>query len=330
MIGISSVSYTNATIDDSAVNPDDPWDDGWLFLEQEYFPPEKQAADFNDVYNMLIRANSGLSAQSFVADACPVNVRKEWTDGANPDEVIIPLEFYVFTPRDDFEYELTTNVAEEYSDTARIKGRIINDGIGFVRKGYTTAFTMSNQIQFNHRLDDISYRWEHGVYDVWGSRLRGPSSGMSSTISLNDYAASEEVDQSLFSSPTQVRSRGRYLMTGEDVFGVIRLDYRAVAKLHTLELRLVPEAYEEFKNIRPTIIATWEYGGETHSQTLTLDIPQCVYDSLYLCPDGGDDVVVLINPFKEKYIVYYSTCDGSYLGVREAGSFKKDYYKAER
>lgn len=325
-VSIAGVTYTQAAIQDVVVNPDDPFDDNWLFLEQEYFPDEKQHADYMDVYNMQIRAASGLSAQSYVADACPVDIRYE--DGL----IVIPLEFYVFVPRDDFDYELSTNVAEEFSEGVYIKGSIQNDGVGYVRKGYSTAFTMTDTLEFTHRIADLSYWWESSVYDVTGSKIRGPSgagSGINKAVSLDQIKEWAEQGITVNISPAQLRARGRYITAGEDIFGVVRLKYRAIAKLHKLNLYLEPQADAEFRNIRPVIIAKWEVEGTTKTQTLTLDIPQCVYDSIKVCSNGVD-TILLINPFKNKYIVYYSTCDGSFIEAREAGSYKADYLKAER
>lgn len=325
MISINSVTYSQPTTDGVVVNPDDPYNDNWLFLEQEWFPPNKQHADFSDVYNMFIRARSGLSAQSYILDACPVDVHREG------DIIVVPLEFYVFVPRDDFEYELTSNVAEEFSDTDKIKGSFVDDGVGYIPKGYTTAFTMTDQLSFNHRIADLSFWWESSVYNVWGSRIAGPSSShVNRATSLDDIRELIASGVSFQMSPAQLAARGRYIVAGEDIFGVVRLKYRAIARLHKLELRLQPQAGNDFKNIRPTVIASWVVEGVTKTQTLTLDIPQCVYDAIQVCPDGGISTILLINPFKDKYIVYYSTCDGSFLGVREAGSFKKDYRKAIR
>lgn len=322
---LSSVTYSNTGVDDATQDTGDPYDDYWLFMEQEYFPPAKQHADFNDVYNMYLRARSGLSAQSYIMDACAVDVRREG------DYIVVPLEFYVFVPANDFEYELTTNVAEEFSETVFIKGSIKNDGIGYVRKGYTTAFTMTDKIQFDHRVEDLSYVWESPVFNALGEQIRGSFSGMVGVATpLEDIQ--DQIDSGVHFqvSPAQLAARGRFVVAGDSIFGVTRMKYRAPAKLHTLELWIEPQGNQQFKNIRPTVIATWlDEAGNTKTTTLSLEIPQCVYDSMMLCGDGYS-TMLLINPYKNKKIVYYSTCDGKFLTVREAGSYKRDYARADK
>lgn len=288
--------------DDGSPSGTDLYDENnWLYLEQEYFPEVLQYPDYNDVDNMHRRVLSGYSAQSYIKDDCPVDITE---DG---DIILVALTFYVLTPADDWVYQLETNIVpgftyidyEGIEQESLIKGRIVDEGITSIKKGYTTVFPMTDYIQFSHRITDMSYSWESVIIDSTGASTSSPTL---------------EVD-------------GRFLRSPKTVWGVLRMNYRAVAHQHTLVLGVKPQAGYEFTEINPQITAHWQYGGQTYSTSLELEIPQCVYDALSTCEDGVI-TIVLINPYKNKKIVYYNTCNGKFMRVCEAGKLKDAYHDA--
>ena len=98
----------------------------------------------------------------------------------------------------------------------------------------------------------------------------------------------------------------------------MRFDYRAVAHHYTLLLTLTAAQGYNIVDLKPVVTAYWMDGLEQKSKTLELQIPQCVYDAMSDCPNVTGrfiDIARISTPDDQPTIVYYSTCDGRYLGV---------------
>jgi hypothetical protein len=288
--------------DDPPVDPDDPdANSNWLELEQEYWPEITQYPDYNDIDAMYRLAFYGLSARQYIKPGCPVDIEE------NGEYVLVALPFYAMTPSDDFTYRLETNLVSDWTYTdyegnikeSHIKGTIFNEGVTSVQKGYSTVLPMTDHLQFNHRILDFSHSWESVILDPLGRSRSAP----------------------------QLEVDGRFIRFDEVAWGVLRMNYRAAANRHVLLMAVKPEGGFEFSEINPQVTAHWEYKGQTYSTGLSFEIPQCVYDALSMCPDGFI-ILVLLNPYKAKYIIYFNTCNGKFITICEAGSLPDDYHKA--
>lgn len=57
-------------------------------------------------------------------------------------------------------------------------------------------------------------------------------------------------------------------------------------------------------------MASWMDDGQADSTIIDLEIPDCVYDYLNTCPDGGFDWGGGVSADEDLVLVFYSTCTG--------------------
>jgi len=115
---------------------------------------------------------------------------------------------------------------------------------------------------------------------------------------------------------------GSYLLISEICFAVLRVRCIALGWIHDLDLSVTKQDGYNITNLSATVQATWMDNDILQSDSLEMEIPDCVEALLATCPDGtlagiaGTSKTNPDNPDKKnKTVVWYSTCTGSILRV---------------
>lgn len=112
------------------------------------------------------------------------------------------------------------------------------------------------------------------------------------------------------------------LQVDKSCFGVARI--RASVKVQKYRLRIELEKTDQESgetnkiSLQPPVItATWQQDdGKTGTSQLQLKVPECVEFGLNLCE--GEYYDTICTAMNKGVDVYYSVCDGSYLGMRKS------------
>lgn len=280
----------------------------WVKLEQVKPQESRQYASLEDVFNAFMYASSGLSARMVRQPGCPVEF-----ETSNGKEIVrFFLGFYAWPSSPTLPYQLVSNIGElsppqKVSDLREFT-LFANNSVGVVLPYY---------------MQSASVIWESLIYNRYGEQIPPP------TI-VNNHTN---------------------LLFSHECFGVLRVSGIARGTYHVLTIELDkkndtlpskgPEVIRgntyfldpiqqananKFEGLAPTIQVYWPRGSEdalidqglatpgTESTSINLEVPLCVQDVLSACP--GSDYITRWCTNSDKQ-VYYSTCDGSVLDVRE-------------
>ena len=108
---------------------------------------------------------------------------------------------------------------------------------------------------------------------------------------------------------------GCRIVQGREAFRVFWLTGKRHGYEHMLTIRVEDVGKNKIINLQPKVIVNWlDTDGKSQAKSLDLEVPQCILDAISTCPDEvtGD----LGHVVRKAAQVYYSTCDGSVLGVR--------------
>ncbi len=109
------------------------------------------------------------------------------------------------------------------------------------------------------------------------------------------------------------------LFLSAPVFGVLRLAGIASGYRHSVAMEWTIDEASRITGIRNSVIAAWvDDDGRTQTETLDLEIPDCVADMLATCPedDTWATLASVTTPDDRVPTIYYSTCTGRVLALR--------------
>jgi hypothetical protein len=186
----------------------------------------------------------------------------------------------------------------------------------------------SSELELNYALSDVTGIWITKVYDRNGQYQSAP------TVSMDE----------------------KTLEFGKDVFGEVEISGKALGHYYVLTMEIdkkhwVPEGVSEdtggeqiedgdviwsdttpeemnsysYSNLAITITASWlDSKGKTMSFPLELEVPDCVKAILAFCP--GEEIMFYLKWCEDSSDrqVYFSTCTGEVLEVRD-GVNEKTY-----
>lgn len=281
----------------------------WVKLEQVKPPKTRQYAAIEDVFNAFMYAASGLSARMVRQPGCPVEF-----DTSNGQQIVrFSLGFYAWPSSLTLPYQLISNIGELSTP------RQVSD-----LREFTLFANNSVGVVLPYYMQSASVIWESLVYNRYGEQIPPPAITNNHTNLLFDC----------------------------ECFGVLRVTGIARGTYHELTIELdkkndtlpskAPEVIRgntyyldpiqqenanKFEELAPTIQVYWPGGDEnapidqgitahgTDSASLNMEVPTCVQDALSACP-GSDYITRWCTTTSDKQ-VYYSTCDGSVLDVRD-------------
>jgi hypothetical protein len=121
-------------------------------------------------------------------------------------------------------------------------------------------------------------------------------------------------------TPAEIVHDGNALKFSSEVFGVLRVIGTAVGQRHTHTLTMPKSASTKVTDVKAIVTAIWETSPDSEgSEELELDIPDCVSNLLEVCPDTGENLYAkaLKQAAGHDKEIFFSTCDGSVLEVRD-------------
>lgn len=197
------------------------------------------------------------------------------------DSAIVTLTFYVWPSRIDLPYTLTAGLGT-ISPPLRVSKP----------KEFDVLVPMSDKAELEYLLNDAQFSWQ--------------------TPAINKFGG-------VISAPIFAVVNGQ-LQLSESVFVVLRCRGEAQGYKHSVSMQINGTGENKITNLHNSIIAAWvDDSGKTVTETLDLKIPDCVADALEQCPDGPWQAVGNTT-FDEEGLdiatVYYSDCDGDFLGVK--------------
>lgn len=223
-------------------------------------------------------------------------MRSDCTAHVAGDNLVVNFSFYVWPSSRDMRYRLDSTIGV-LSDP-----QIVEDYTEF-----SLLFGLSNAVGLDFILTEInSIRWETPCYDSNGQQI--PDVPL--TIKNDNTICAER-----------------------EVFGVARIRGRKWGKKHTLTVTL-PKEDLSISNLQASVTADWgdpttTLDDSSSTDTLQLEVPQCVKDILAWC-DGDQASIenILFNIMggisnicgaqsqtEKPRIAYFSTCTGSLIEV---------------
>lgn len=255
--------------------------DKWARIIQDAIPEYQQYTNFNQISAMLAHAMSGGSARSYLDQGCPASI----ADGV----VTIPLTVIVFPSQLDLEYTVSTATGSvgqgEYTEVSR---------------SFDLVVPMQKEIELPGIIEGISTTWQTSCYNSFGQVVSEP------TI---------EVDKAV-------------LKLSEEVFGVLRIEGTMLGYEHSITMELVKSETDlenedqrigyRIENLTNNAQVAWvDENGDTQSESIDLEIPECVKSMLEVCATGEllGNVNVTHADDGRHVTVYYSTCTGEPIGT---------------
>jgi len=251
--------------------------ESWINLEQEAIPTSQNNVSTSDLNQMLARALSGLSARSYQPDRCPsVSIDSEGT-------VTVTLTLYVWPSSLGLPYTLKAAGAAIGDQSAVRHHREID-----------VAAEGERVIGLPWITEQAEVAWQMGCFD----------------------SHSESI------IPPEISVAGANVVLTKGCYGVMRLrgvalgySYPVVCSFAKVELD--PEsgeyAWSATGEVTISVTASWvDAAGESRSEILEMQLPDCAKDLLELCPNDVPKVIGLFAPeqFKKRPRLRYSACTG--------------------
>jgi len=260
--------------------PPDAAADIWARLSQEPIPSSADEANLRDLHQMIAAAMAGESAFEYVYDSCPYVVI---IDGV----IRITLPFFVWPSGLGLAYDLSASA-------------------GTISPGVAHEEFRSFDVVFDH-TDTADYE---AIF----------------VGELTPEMPFLRPDGSEIPEP-EIIAAGSLVTLPEQLTAVLRAEGKVYGFRHELVIEVVkaavdPEAGEDaeaelnkVEKPESAITVAWlDENGETQTDILDMKIPGCVLDLLETCEDGtpkGEP-----EQEGERYVVYYSTCNGEELLAR--------------
>jgi hypothetical protein len=257
--------------------------DVWIKLQQASLP-ESAITNLYDVYQMILRAKTSLTAYSYT----PVNL--PFTISADGNTVRIPLSFYVFPSSLSLPYTLTNSI-----------GTISTGVLESISKEQSLVCPMLNKYTFDYLIDISSLEWETPCYNALGEVISAPSY----TVENNEVLFSETVF-GIF--------RVKFLIKGYKHTATLNFT-KSTTETHKIAgIIWNQRKYNSITNSECVVVCTFVDEGEEKQEILELKLPEFMEDFLKECKPGGlmvrnnwDDGII------EQVDIYYSTCTGNIL-----------------
>lgn len=258
-------------------------DDNWIKLQQFEYSDVRQAINFNDIYQMWINAQQGLSAFAYVQDDCPMTITE--------NGIIIALDFYVFPSEMNLPYTLSASIGELG------EGQILTS----LDKEFDLIFPLSKVVELDYVADNLELTW-----------LAGPRTARNQPISpIPTITADGRFVRSSVSMFAVFRARCQaqcYLHTV-----LIRLEKFGEEEQ---EDGTVKREVYKIENLKSSVTATWtRTDGGIGKEILELKIPKCVEDFLTWCPDGTLKGYSSVTRENRVTRVFYNACTGDHIAT---------------
>lgn len=256
-------------------------DSNWVKLQQYEYLEVDQILNFQDIYQMLLNAQAGLSAFSYLLPNCPLTITE--------NGVIITLDFYVFPSSMNLGYSLSPSIGE-----LGIEGIQTS-----LHKDFDLIFPLSDRVELDYIIEDLNPIW-----------LAGPRTAKNQVISpIPTLTIDNTIVTSSKSMFAVLRAKGQapcFLHT-------LRIEIEKFKDVEQDDGSTVREI-QKIDELKPTITATWtKSDGSTGTTILELKIPKCVEDFLTWCPNGTLKGFTTITGTNRTITVYYNSCTGNYI-----------------
>lgn len=334
-----TISFTSAGSGSSAPRIRAPF----VHLEQIKQPQIAKTVTMTDIASMIARARMGISARTYKPEGC--------AGAISGDTISVWFEFYVWPSAKDQPYAITASL-----------GNVENPVVVHKPTEFSKTFELSDRIELDFIMDSIeSYSWETDCWDADGVRvdekpdvylenyhtiraskpvfgvvrIHGKKRGNKFTLTQRMVKTvpvkpdGSEPDEGDFNDS----GAGHYYSYDEwlsKFFGRRNEDDDGIQPpVNLTGLRI--------SNLQVSVTAHYfELGGKPATETLRLEVPQCIKDLLEVCgvDTDGDGIIdswdedaifrstlTLCGPDDDDppTIVYVSGCTGKKIGTRSAG-----------
>jgi len=258
-------------------------DENWVKLQQFEYPDVAQAINFNDIYQMWLNAQQGLSAFAYVQSDCPMTITE--------NGIIIALDFYVFPSDLSLPYTLSASLGELG------EGQILTS----LDREFDLIFPLSKEVELDYVASNLGLTW-----------LAGPRTARNQPISpIPTITLDGRFVRSSVSMFAVLRARCQaqcYLHTV-----LIRLEkFREEEQ----EDGTVKREVYKIENLKSSVTAVWtKVDGTVGTEILELDIPKCVEDFLTWCPDGTFKGYSSVTRENRITRVFYNACTGDHIAT---------------
>lgn len=223
-------------------------------------------------------------------------MRSDCTAHVVGDNIVVTFSFYVWPSSREFQYHLSSTI-----------GVLSDPSITEDYTEFSMLFGLTGSVGLDFILTEINnVKWETPCYDRNGQEIP-------------DVALTIKDDNTICAE--------------REVFGVVRIRGRKWGRQHSLVVTL-PKEDLSISNLQAYVTADWgdrttTLDDSTSTDTLKLEVPQCVEDMLAMC-DGDQNSIenVLFNIMggianicgaisqsKRPRIAYYSECTGELIEV---------------
>jgi hypothetical protein len=293
----------------------------WVKLEQVKPSETRKYAALENVFKAWMYSASGKSAKMYRQPGCPVEF-----DTTNGKQLVrFFMGFYAWPSSKTLPYTVISNIGELGP----------RQTVYDIRE-FTLFANNSKGVILPYYMESVFVAWESLIYNRRGEQI----------------------------APPTITNNHTNLIFSEECFGVLRVSGIAFGSYHVLTIELdkkndtlpskLPEVIKgntyyldpiqqdnanRYENLAPTIQVYWPGGDEnspidqssantTATSSLNLEVPECVQAALSACP--GSDYITYWCTTTSKKLVYYSTCDGSVLDVRDGKNPTSFCSKAEQ
>jgi hypothetical protein len=256
----------------------------WVRLEQEIVEVA-QWANLYDIGQMLARAQSGLSAWSYVKDDCPITVNEDGT-------IDVALDFWSYPSSFDFDYSVGCSIGT-LGERIRVERE----------REIDVVFDRTSRVDLPYYVTMPSVEWISPVIDRYGRSMARPH--------ITAEAAALSVPSEIGFGACRVRAMTHgYLHTA--VIRVVKqtTDQDADGDINTTGYRIT--------SLQCDATANWPLadGSGYEQERLSLAIPKCVESYLESCSNGNSKTGTAISsPSEQQPHVYYNSCTGSVMLV---------------
>jgi len=275
---------TNSLILSFASDEEESFSSIWVTMQQSEIPTNN-VANLYDVYQMILRTQTSLTAHSYSPPTLPFSI------SADGNTVSIPLDFYVFPSSLSLSYTLTNNIG---TITEGILKSLSSEG--------TFICGMADNYEFDFLLDVLDLYWESPCYDSLGEEVAEPTY----TVSNNKI---------LFSKTVFGVFRLKYNKKGYQHTATLGFEKSTEESYEILGIIGNQRKFNSITNAECVIVCSYQNEeDETEQEILELKLPEFFEDFLKECETGG--LVVSGNgDSNEQTDVYYSACTGNVLST---------------
>lgn len=303
------MSETSLTISFTGDSQSATVEDRFVHLEQIDDDGSRDTVSMYDIQQMVARAKAGMSARTYKLSDCAAYI-----DGQS---VVVDFDFYVWPSSIDLLHTISSSIGEVSPP------EIIDKSVEF-----SVTFEMSDVVEFDFMLSEItSYSWETGCYDADGQ-------GVEPGELVIDGMTTVRIDRPVFGVVRiKAKKKGaqhsldvrlvKYVSAGADGSAPTEDDFEesGANSFYTYQEWLstfysYTDIYTwngidppdesinltglKITSLNATVTAHWvDINGDEVTESLTMEVPQCVEDLLTMCGDGdgGDgDEDEILNP----------------------------------